>query len=137
MEVGGEAPGGGLGCRWVRSVGDARRSVPSQRESFQERYVEAFWPLAALPLVLGGVAVAVALQPSVVAVGALVVLAIDVALGEVIILARASGQVVRRARQSLAVVSATPNWVRGTRNLRRHGRRGVMEGPRHSRGHVA
>jgi hypothetical protein len=53
---------------------------------FSDRYAQAFWPLAAAPLVLTGLTVAViAVRPSAVSVVALVVLAIDAALAEVLI----------------------------------------------------
>ena len=54
--------------------------------SARERYEEAFWPLAALPLLLLGVGAAVLLHPSAVAIGALAALAVAAALGEFILL---------------------------------------------------
>lgn len=53
--------------------------------SFGEKYAQAFWPLAALPLFVVGVGVVVLLHASFVAVVALAVLVVDAALGEALI----------------------------------------------------
>ncbi len=53
--------------------------------SRREKYEQGFWPLAALPILLGVVATVVGLRPSVLAVGALAALVAPVALTEVLI----------------------------------------------------